>query len=79
MEIFLDNEHKLGIAHYGIERPDVAECFPPYADAAKCGFDLEIPLSNIPSGPHTLQVIAKDSHDRKTDLAGFDLGIEVSR
>lgn len=75
IEVRIDNDRSLGRAQLGGARPDVAPLFPRYRAAATCGYDLEVPIAQLPAGHHTLQVIARDRNGRETDLCGNYLGV----
>jgi ubiquinone/menaquinone biosynthesis C-methylase UbiE len=75
VEVILDGTHTLGRAQLGDESPDVSPLFPRYREAAACRYHLEVPLGDLPSGHHTVQVIARDRLGKETDLTGNYLGI----
>lgn len=79
VEVFLDGTRSLGQAAYGTPRPDLAPHFPRYPGAAAAGFQLTIPVGELPEGEHTLQVRVTDRRGRVVDVAGRHLGFVVDR
>jgi ubiquinone/menaquinone biosynthesis C-methylase UbiE len=75
VEVILDGTHTLSRAQLGDESPDVSPLFPRYREAAACRYHLEVPLGDLPSGHHTVQVIARDRLGKETDLTGNYLGL----
>ena len=77
VEIVVDAGQQLGSARVEDESPDVAPLFPRYAGAARCRWHIDVPLTQISSGQHTLRVIARDRNGATIDLAGNHLGFLV--
>lgn len=77
IEVYLDQDHYVGSAHYGDPRPDVGALFPRYPRAGECGYHLDIALRDYPVGYHTLQAVAIDLYGNRVDLAGNHLGFTL--
>lgn len=77
IEVTLDRQQPLACGSVGLPRLDLAPLFPRYPGAANAGFCIEVTLPRELTGHHTLQVVAVDRGERRTDLTGEYLGISV--
>ena len=52
----------LGIANYGVSRPDIVNVYPAYFNSAESGYDTTFNISNISNGSKTLEmkIVAND-------------------
>jgi ADP-heptose:LPS heptosyltransferase/GT2 family glycosyltransferase len=57
ISLFCDAD-KLGTAHGGIRRPDLATAFAEYPDALLAGWTLVVPAGTLAKGAHVLRVVA---------------------
>lgn len=57
IKVFMD-EKPLSNAAYGSSRPDIPKVFPLYPDAGQSGFFLNIPVSTVAPGNHSMRIEA---------------------
>jgi hypothetical protein len=66
IEIWLDDK-QLGLAEYGLERPDVL-AVRSWQRVTACGYSATIPISTIPPGRYKLIVRVRDSSNRQQNF-----------
>ena len=49
----------LGLAHYGMARPDVGAAFPDWDGGARSGYTFHCPSRALPDGEHVIEVVAR--------------------
>ena len=58
VEIYCDGT-SLGIAHYGVLRPDIGKAFPNFKDAGRSGFFWMLDATPLVAGTHVVRVVAR--------------------
>ena len=58
IDIYL-NEQRLGEAHYGLVRQDVAVAFPDRADSLRCGYAFHCPPRALRNGTHVFKLVVR--------------------
>ncbi|MFC5649810.1 hypothetical protein ACFPYJ_11890 [Paenibacillus solisilvae] len=68
IRIYLDDKLR-GEADYGLKREDVAKVYPAVNEAKNSGYRMELDLSDLKPGTHTISVEAVSTSDESTILA----------
>ena len=58
MQIWLDDQ-RVGEAHHGLARQDVAQAFPDWPNALRSGYAFHCPPRSLRNGPHVVKIIAR--------------------
>ena len=66
VEIYCDGT-SLGIANYGVLRPDIAKAFPNFKDAGRTGFFLMLDTKLLGEGTHVVRVVARSRSGRSQE------------
>ncbi|HEX5326444.1 MAG TPA: glycosyltransferase family 9 protein [Acetobacteraceae bacterium] len=73
IEVFLDGQ-RLGEAHYGLARQDVAHAFPDWPNAVRSGFSFHCPPRLLRNGEHQAEVrTSSDSGERVARSFRFEV------
>ena len=66
VEIYCDGT-SLGIAHYGVLRPDIDKAFPNFKDAGRSGFFWMLDATPLAAGTHVVRVVARSRSGRSQE------------
>lgn len=75
VEVFIDDQ-RLGEAHYGLARRDVAETFPDHPNALRVGYVFHCPLRSLRNGEHAVRI---DARAADGDTVSRQFRIEVKK
>ncbi len=74
IEVFLDGQ-RLGEAHHGMARQDVAGAFPEWDNALRSGYAFQCPPRSLRDGEHTVQLVVK-ANDAAEHRESFTITVQ---
>ncbi len=74
IDIFL-NGQKLGAAHHGLARQDVAGAFPEWENALRSGYAFHCPPRSLRDGEHTVQLVV-EANDGEQHRESFTITVQ---